>query len=199
MFVPYLVPFHTDLLKDIRQYGDHANQDKFSFQIDQLYQYLSNLKILQNFLNLLHCNITYLHQQQTPIHHLPLHRNQRGFDVPAIANPEYDPDICTFNSQCCRCQVCLTGFHDEDDCYLQGPNFQDPALTCRIEIYNENRSNRPPKGHTIKALKHHSIPPLPFEILKSKHNNQCPQQVQFKDPSLQTKYCNLSPMVPKQC
>jgi hypothetical protein len=176
-FVPYLVPFHTDLLKHIRQYGDHSNQDKFGFTIDELYQYLSTIRIPDTPSTLAPSTIQrHIPSSTSPSSLVP--PSKQNDTPPTIANFEYDPTLCALRSQRRRCQVCLIGFHDEDDCYLRGPNFQDPALTRRIKIYNENRGHKPPKGHSVKEWKPHSIPPFPFESKSNPDKSQ--QQVRFQ-------------------
>jgi hypothetical protein len=178
-FVPYLVPFHTDLLKHIRQFGDHSNQDKFGFTIDELYQYLSTLCLDATPTSLDPSSIQRHKSSLTSFSPTPT-SSSNDIASPTIAHSEYDPSLCAMKTQRRRCQVCLIGFHDEDDCYLRGPNFQDPALTRRIKIYNENRGHKPPKGHKIKEWRPHSIPPFPFDS-KDKQSDRTKQHVRFND------------------
>ena len=41
-------------------------------------------------------------------------------------------EICAYKSNRQRCQACLLGFHQENDCYLRGIAFQLPELRRRL-------------------------------------------------------------------
>jgi hypothetical protein len=186
-FVPYLVGFQRDLTSHLRSFGDINHQEKLRFDIDDVYAMLdqSGLSMVPQTLRPSHTSTSLPSSSSS----LPL-TSSTPPGLPTIASCEYDPSIHAFTSHKRRCQVCLMGFHQEDDCYLRGPHFIDPALQRRINIYNQNCGDKPPPGHKVKEWKPQSIPPFEFDTpAKSK------KQVDF---SLSSSSSNQKSSIKKQ-
>jgi hypothetical protein len=174
-FVPYLVGFQRDITSHLRSFGDIHHQEKLRFDIDDVYSMLDQSGLSMLPTKLRPSPTSQSSQSVSPP--IPVFSsNPPG--IPTIASCEYDPSIHAFTSHKRRCQVCLMGFHQEDDCYLRGPNFIDPALQRRINIYNQNCGDKPPPGHKVKEWKPQSIPPFEFN---SPHKSR--KQVDFSPSS----------------
>jgi hypothetical protein len=164
-YVPYLVPYHQQLIQHLRLYGDIHNQQHLPFSIEQIYELLVHAGVPSTPSSL---RPTSLSSSTTPspssdISSSIFTTSSPHQSSPVVASCEYDPSICALQTKRRRCQVCLMGFHEENDCYLRGKNFIDPALQRRINIYNQHHGDKPPSSHKVKAWQPQSITPFPFE------------------------------------
>jgi hypothetical protein len=143
----------------LRTYGDLHHQDQLPFDIDEIYHALiqSGLPCTPPTLQ------PSVFQQVTHSPPITAPSSTIPSNLQIIVSCEYDPTIMAFSSHRRRCKVCLMGFHDENDCYLQGDNFIDPDFKRRINVYNQNYGNKPPKDHKLKKWNPQSIPPFEFE------------------------------------
>jgi hypothetical protein len=70
------------------------------------------------------------------------------------------PVICSMMQPKQCCQACLRGIHDPNNCFLRGPAFRPAKLNQRINNYNQQFGDKPPKGHVPPDYKPLGIPPM---------------------------------------
>jgi hypothetical protein len=82
-----------------------------------------------------------------------------------------------------RCQACLRGIHDPNNCFLCGPAFCPTKLNQRINNYNQQFGDKPPKGRVPPEYK-----PLGLHAMHNKKSNLRDSSKPVKKPfSVSTK------------
>jgi hypothetical protein len=92
------------------------------------------------------------------------------------------PEICSMSHPKQRCQACLRGVHDPNDCFLRGPAFRPTELNQRINNYNQQFGDKPPKGHVPPVYK-----PLGLSAMHDKKSSIRPSKFSKKPFSGSTK------------
>ena len=161
-YQPTIAPFQDELTDHISEFGKDNNLNPLNFTIKTIYDRLNKAKVPKVPTSLLAENIDIEQPSTKPT---------------APANPDYSSLIASLDSQICleceepticasqmsgrtRCQACLLGFHDENDCFLRGDKFQPDGLKRRLKIFNKVNGDSPPPSHKMRDWDPPLIPPI---------------------------------------
>jgi hypothetical protein len=164
-YLIHLSQYQHSLIMHLQQYGDANNMHLPPCSIQEVYDMLVRVRApsVPTTLN----TVDYMPPPSVlkPIASAPITNTQ---DTGLIAHMEISPtcqhpEICSMVTPKQRCQACLRGIHDPNNCFLRGPAFRPSELNQRINNYNQQFGDKPPKGHVPPEYK-----PLGLQAM---HNN----------------------------
>jgi hypothetical protein len=168
-FLIHLSQYQHALIIHLQKYGDANNLILPPCSIQEVYEMLVRVRApsVPTTLN----SVTYL----PPPSVTPVNKSVSPDPVAPspgiIANLEISPscqhpEICSMVTPKQRCQACLRGVHDPNNCYLRGPAFRPTELNQRLNNYNQQFGDKPPKGHVPPEYK-----PLGLPAMHAKKSN----------------------------
>ena len=160
LYQPTLATFQNDLTDHISEYGIDNNMNPLSFTITTIYDRLVKAQVPM-IPPTLSANETQAMRTSTS---QLAPTNNFSTMIASMETPFCldcnDPTICARISGKTRCQACLLGFHDENDCFMRGESFQPPGLTRRLKIYNKVNGDAPPPNHKMREWDPPLVPPI---------------------------------------
>ena len=167
---PTLTSYQTQLSEHISEFGIDNNLSQLMFDFKEIYDQLVKAKVpkvphkldpddndQQKIKHLKKQNETY----SSMIANLTNHSQSVNDDDFTMIDDleDNDPTIARFTRKS-KCQACLLGNHNENDCFLRGDKFLPDALKRRLKIYNKVNGDAPPPNHKIREWNPPLIPPI---------------------------------------
>jgi hypothetical protein len=169
-YLIHLNQFQHSLLQHLQKYGDANNMILPPCTIQEVYDLLVRVRAPDTPTKL--NTLTYLPPPsvaQDPTPPTTSVSSSQGLiaamDIPSDC---FHPEICAMVNPKQRCQACLRGYHDPNNCFLRGPAFRPKELNQRLNTYNQQFGDKPPKDHVPPEYK-----PL---SLTAMHDKSSPRQ-----------------------
>ena len=171
----FLVIFQEKLLTLQKVYGEYNAGKYLDFQLSDVYEMLlqyqvpstSNKPLLPspnvtNSNNNGHATLQYptialasIEDQEIQI------ESWYNHDISQDSNDVSHPSISALNrGNRPFCHACLTPGHIDHSCWLRGIEFMSIELVQRINLYNQQKGNKPPPGTVIPKWKPKTPPPI---------------------------------------
>jgi hypothetical protein len=186
----YVVYFERELTNHMRKYGEQNLDNHVPFTLMDIYESMSLYSIpdvptkLTPSRNILSPVPTSNANSNSPLAHIATGTIDENLLCQSINDDWYsevnasdmsldNPNIGAMQRnqrQRLFCQCCMTSGHDADHCFLRGKHFRPDALNKRINVYNQQHGDKPPKSAEIKPWNPRSPPPI-MNKSSSEHRN----------------------------
>ena len=203
---PTITSYQTQLSEHISEFGIDNNLSQLMFDFKEVYDQLVKAKVPKVPFRLdpddsdQQSKIKTLQKQNdsytsliASLTNLP-NPMDTEFDNIGDDYEDSDPTIAKFVKKP-KCQACLLGNHNENDCFLRGDKFIPDNLKRRLKVYNKVHGDAPPVNHKIREWNPPLIPPIHSRNLNNSNESTLSQNRNSRRPFSNTKTKSRDPTI----